>query len=146
MIKIYTDGSYKPKTNQGGYASIVTENNEIIKILYEGYKNTTNNRCELMGVLYALDYYKNPKELEIYSDSNYIVSSINNNYLNQWILEQDSSKKNMDLWVKINSLLYFHNVKFFWIKGHNNNRFNELADCYANIAATVINPKDDIKF
>lgn len=74
MIKIYTDGSYKPTTDQGGYASIITENNEVIKILYQGYIHTTNNRAELMGVLYALEYFKEPKDLEIYSDSSYIVS------------------------------------------------------------------------
>jgi ribonuclease HI len=51
----------------------------------------------------------------------------------------------MDLWIKIVNLLHFHKVKFFWLKGHDNNKFNELADCYANIAAVVINPKEDIK-
>lgn len=144
MIKIYTDGSYKPITNQGGYASVITENDTILKILYKGYINTTNNRSELMGVLYALDYFKVPTELEIYSDSSYIVSSINNNYIEKWISEHDTSKKNLDLWYKISKLLKFHNVKFFWIKGHNNNKFNELADCYANIAATVLNPEEDV--
>ena len=145
MIKIYTDGSYKPTTGQGGYASVITENNVIVKILHQGYTHTTNNRAELMGVLYSLEYFKEPKELEIYSDSSYIVNSINNGHVEKWISEQDGSKKNMDLWCRINKLLHFHNVKFFWIKGHNNNKFNELADCYANISATVINPKEDVK-
>lgn len=81
MIKIYTDGSYKPTTDQGGYASVITKNDQVIKILYEGYIHTTNNRAELMGVLYALEYFKEPKNLEIYSDSSYIVSSINNNHV-----------------------------------------------------------------
>ncbi len=145
MIRIYTDGSYKPTTDQGGYASIITEDDKVIKILYQGYIHTTNNRAELMGVLYSLEYFKEPKNLEIYSDSSYIVSSINNGHVYRWIIEQDDSKKNMDLWIKIVDLLHFHKVKFFWLKGHNNNKFNELADCYANIAAIVINPKEDIK-
>lgn len=145
MIKIYTDGSYKPTTKQGGYASVIIENDKIIKILYQGYIHTTNNRTELMGVLYALEYFKEPTQIEIYSDSSYIVSSINNGHVNRWIAEQDDSKKNMDLWRKINQLLHFHQVKFFWVKGHNHNEFNELADCYANIAAMVINPKEDIR-
>lgn len=146
MIRIYTDGSYKPTTDQGGYASVITEDDKVIKILYKGYIHTTNNRAELMGVLYALEYFKEPKDLEIYSDSSYIVSSINNSHVNRWITEQDDSKKNMDLWVRINDLLCFHNVRFFWVKSHNNNEFNELADCYANIAATVINPEEDVRF
>lgn len=81
MIRIYTDGSYKPTTNQGGYGVVITENNSIQKILYYGYKNTTNNRMELLAVLTALQYFDKPTEFEIYSDSSYIVSSINNGYL-----------------------------------------------------------------
>lgn len=83
MYKIYTDGSYKPSTNQGGYSAIITENDQVIKILYYGYVNTTNNRSELRGVLNALKYFKQPVEIEIYSDSAYIVNSINNGYLEQ---------------------------------------------------------------
>ena len=81
MIKIYTDGSYKPTTDQGGYASIITENDQVIKILYNGYIHTTNNRAELMGILYALEYFKDSTELEIYSDSSYIINSINNGHV-----------------------------------------------------------------
>ena len=143
MYKIYTDGSYKPTTKQGGYAVIITENEQIIKVLYYGYINTTNNRAELQGVLNALKYFEYSTEMEIYSDAAYIVTSINNGYLEQWIQNCDETKKNMDLWQEIYQLIHFHNVKFFWIKGHNNNEFNELADCYANIAASVINPEQD---
>ena len=83
MYKIYTDGSYKPTTKQGGYAVIITENEQIIKVLYYGYINTTNNRAELQGVLNALKYFKYSAEMEIYSDSAYIVNSINNGCLEQ---------------------------------------------------------------
>lgn len=83
MIKVYTDGSYKPTTDQGGYASIITDNDNVVKILYQGYIHTTNNRTELMGVLYALEYFKTPTQLEIYSDSSYIVSSVNNGYVDK---------------------------------------------------------------
>lgn len=143
MIRIFTDGSYKSSTNKGGYASIITENDKIIKILNYGYINTTNNRMELLGVLNALLYFKHPTNLEIYSDSSYIVNSINNGYVYQWLFENDNTKKNMDLWIKIVEQLNIHNVKFFWVKGHNNHEFNELADLYANISAIVINPETD---
>lgn len=144
MIKIFTDGSYKPTLNQGGYASIITENNNIIKVLNYGYKNTTNNRMELLGVLSALMYFTVPTKMEIYSDSSYIVNSINNGYVYQWIFEDDSTKKNMDLWIQIVKQLELHDVKFFWVKGHNNHEFNELADCYANISSIVLNPETDV--
>lgn len=58
MIKIYTDGSYKPSTNQGGYASIIINDDKIVKILQQGYINTTNNRMEIMGVLKALEFLR----------------------------------------------------------------------------------------
>ena len=143
MIKVFTDGSYKPSTNKGGYASIITENDKIVKILNYGYIDTTNNRMELLGVLNTLLYFKHPTNLEIYSDSSYIVNSINNGYVYQWLFENDNTKKNMDLWIKIVEQLNIHNVKFFWVKGHNNHEFNELADLYANISAIVINPETD---
>ena len=97
MVRVYTDGSYKPKTDQGGYASIITLDGELIKILQKGYRHTTNNRTELMGVLYALEYFDEPTEMEIYSDSSYVVNSINNDYLDKWINDNDVTKKNMDL-------------------------------------------------
>lgn len=143
MYKIYTDGSYKPSTNQGGYAAIITKDQQIIKILYYGYINTTNNRMELMGLLSALQYFNTPQNIEIYSDSAYVVNSINQKHVFNWIKDNDTTKKNLDLWKLICELIKFHNVKFFWVKGHNNNYFNELADCYANNAAIVINPKED---
>lgn len=145
MIKVYTDGSYKPSTDQGGFASIITENDEILRIIHKGFIHTTNNRMELYGILSALEYFLEPTEFEIYSDSTYVVNSINRNFVGKWLLESDESKKNMDLWSKIETLMKKHSVKFKWIKGHNNNTFNELADLYANISAIIINPEEDVK-
>ena len=144
MIKIYTDGSYKPSINCGGYSAVITHNDLVIKVLHEGFKNTTNNRMEIMGVLEALKYYKTPMEIEIYSDSSYVVNSINEKHLDRWVAEDDKTKKNMDLWSQIYPLLKLHKVKFIWVKGHNDNEFNELADLYANNSAIVLNPKIDL--
>ena len=112
MIKIYTDGSYKPSINCGGYSAVITHNDLVIKVLHEGFKNTTNNRMEIMGVLEALKYYKTPMEIEIYSDSSYVVNSINEKHLDRWVAEDDKTKKNMDLWSQIYPLLKLHKVKF----------------------------------
>ena len=145
MVKIYTDGSYKPSINCGGYSAVITHNDLVIKVLHEGFKNTTNNRMEIMGVLEALKYFKTPMNIEIYSDSSYVVNSINERHLHKWIEDNDTTKKNMDLWIEVYRLLRKHRVNFFWVKGHDDNEFNELADLYANNSATVLNPKIDLK-
>lgn len=138
MYECWTDGSYKLLTNTGGYSAIITKNNQIIKVLYRGYKNTTNNRMELYGVLAVLQWFHNPTEITIYSDSQYIVESIIHNRVNQWIENKDDSKKNMDLWNQIVKLLKYHTVTFKWVKGHNNNEMNEFSDMLAQHAAECL--------
>lgn len=80
MYTIYTDGSYQNSIKAGGYAAIIIHEGNIVKKLYQGYKNTTNNRMELMAVKAALEYFKEPEEIEIYSDSQYVISSIVNGH------------------------------------------------------------------
>lgn len=82
MINIYTDGSYKDSIKTGGHSAIIIQDDKIISKIYRGMKNTTNNRQELYGVIKGLNYFTNPTEIIIYSDSNYIVNTINNGYLN----------------------------------------------------------------
>lgn len=78
MYTIYTDGSYQDSIKAGGYAAIIIHEGNVVKKLYQGYKNTTNNRMELMAVLAALQYFDFPETIEIYSDSQYVVNNINN--------------------------------------------------------------------
>ena len=145
MYTVYTDGAYSSSTDCGGCSAIIIENDTIIKKLYRGYKNTTNNRCELRAVLMALEYFKEPETLEIYSDSSYVVNSINNKHVFRWFEQQDYSKKNLDLWFKIVELLEFHNVVFHWVKGHNDNEMNCMADLYAVHSSQCLNlPVDEI--
>ena len=80
MYTIYTDGSYKPTRDAGGYASVILNDDKVEKILAQGYIHTTNNRMELLGLLSALKYFEEPKDLQIYSDSSYVVTSINKNH------------------------------------------------------------------
>lgn len=143
MYTIYTDGSYQSSINAGGYATVIIKEGEIIKRLYKGYKNTTNNRMELMGVLEALQYFKTPTKMKIYSDSQYVVSSINNGHAKKWFEQQDFSKKNLDLWHDILDLLEFHDVEFQWVRGHANNQYNELCDHLAVHAAQCLNLPED---
>lgn len=101
---------------------------------------------ELMGVLETLKFFSQPVEILIYSDSQYIVRSVNDGHLERWIKTQDETKKNMDLWNEIYKLLQFHSVCFKWVKGHNKDEYNELADLLAQHAATCMNLNFDNGF
>lgn len=145
MYEIYTDGAYMSSINCGGCSAIIVHEGNVVKKLYQGYKNTTNNRMELQGVLMALEYFDNPEEIIIYSDSAYVVNNINQKNVYKWFEEQDYSKKNLDLWFKLLDLLSLHNVIFHWVKGHNDNLYNNIADLYATHACTCLNlPIDEI--
>lgn len=139
----YTDGSYQDSIKAGGWASIILKDNKIFKKLYQGLKYTTNNRCELIGVIETLQYFENPVNIIIYSDSQYVVNSINGGYVFKWIKESDISKKNFDLWFKLVDLLDYHNVTMKWVKGHESNKYNNLADLYCTHSATCLNIPED---
>ena len=141
----YCDGSFQSSINCGGWSSVIIKDGKIIKKLYQGYTETTNNRMEIMGVLETLKYFKTPVKIKIYSDSQYVINSIVNGHVYKWFENKDFSKKNLDLWFELLDLLEFHNVTFEWVKGHNKNEMNELADKLAVHAAQCLNlPKDEI--
>lgn len=141
----YCDGSFQSSINCGGWSSVIIKDGKIVKKLYQGYSGTTNNRMEIMGVLETLKYFKTPINIKIYSDSQYVINSIINGHVYKWFENKDFSKKNLDLWFELLDLLEFHNVSFEWVKGHNKDEMNELADKLAVHAAQCLNlPKDEI--
>ena len=144
MYEIYTDGAYSSSKDAGGTSAIILKDNKIIQKLYQGYHHTTNNRCEIMATIMALEYFKNPETIKIYSDSSYVVNTINNGWAKKWFEEQDFSKKNLDLWFKLIDLIDFHDVEFVWVKGHADNENNCIADMLAQHAANCLNLKTDI--
>ena len=100
---------------------------------------------EIRAVLETLKYFEQPVKITIYSDSQYVVNSIVDKHIYKWFEEQDFSKKNLDLWFELIDLLEFHNVSFVWIKGHESNELNNLADMLAVHAAQCLNlPNDGI--
>lgn len=110
MYTIYTDGSYKPTTGQGGYASIIIQDGEVQTILTQGFINTTNNRMELLGLLSALKHFDEPIKAEVFSDSSYVVNSITQGHYKTWLKNKDESKKNLDIWDEIADWLAFHDI------------------------------------
>lgn len=136
----YTDGSYQDSVGAGGCASVILdENNKVIKIICDGFKETTNNRMEIRGVLNVLDYFKQPTKIEIISDSQYVINSITEGHVKRWFREKDFNKKNLDLWFKLLDLIDFHKVSFTWVKGHNGNKWNEFADILAVTSSKCLN-------
>ena len=141
----YTDGSYQASVKAGGWSSIIlNEKEEVVDILYQGFTHTTNNRMELRAVLETLRHFKVPTEIEIISDSQYVVNSIVEGSAEKWVMDSDTSKRNFDLWFEIVDLLHFHKVTFRWVKGHNGNKWNEEADKWCTFAAQCYNIPRDI--
>ena len=134
MIKIYTDGSSRGNPGPGGYG-IVLLYKDNRKEISQGYKLTTNNRMELTAVIKALEAIKNDKmEIKIYSDSKYVVESIEKGWIWNWEKKNFKKKLNSDLWKVLIPLYKKFNVKFKWVKGHAGNIENERCDELANLA------------
>jgi ribonuclease HI len=135
-ITIYTDGSSRGNPGPGGYGAILMYGDKR-KELSAGYRKTTNNRMELMGVIAALEALKKPGlTITIYTDSQYIVKALNEGWLNKWLATNFSGgKKNKDLWVRFYNLFKQHKIKFVWVKGHANNPYNNRCDVLATTAA-----------
>ena len=137
LVQIYTDGACSGNPGKGGYGTILTakDENGIIhtKELTAGYINTTNNRMELMAVIVGLEALKKPCEVEITSDSKYVVDAFNQKWIDGWIKKgwRSSNKqpvKNVDLWKRLLKAKEPHTVKFIWIKGHAGHEYNERCD------------------
>ena len=138
MIKIYTDGSCLENPGNGGWAAIINDNGEIKKI-YGNEKNTTNNRMELMAPINALKNINSDKEINIFTDSQYvklgITEWINTWVKNKWKNSKKEEVKNKDLWIELYNLNKSLNVKWNWVKAHAGDPLNEEVDLLAKKAA-----------
>ncbi|MFP5042562.1 ribonuclease HI [Parasediminibacterium sp. JCM 36343] len=136
QLIIYTDGSSRGNPGPGGYG-IVMQWGEQTKEFSQGFRFTTNNRMELMGVIVALESLtKKNIPLTIYTDSQYIVNSVEKRWLDGWIkTDFKGGKKNKDLWLRYYKLSRDFKIKFVWVKGHANNAMNNRCDILATTAA-----------
>ena len=140
MIKIYTDGSCLKNPGNGGWAAIINDDGDI-KRVSGSEKNTTNNRMELMAPLNALKGMDPNKEIEIYTDSQYVKLGITewiNTWLkNSWKTSKKEDVKNKDLWVELYNLNKSLNINWNWVKAHAGNPMNEEVDLMAKKAANL---------
>ena len=134
MINIYTDGSSRGNPGPGGYGIVMLYKGQR-KELSQGYRLTTNNRMELMAVIKALEALKNDKiDITIYSDSKYVVESIEKGWIWNWEKKNFKKKLNSDLWKTFIPLYKKFKIKFKWVKGHSGDVENERCDELANKA------------
>ena len=130
-VTIYTDGACSGNPGPGGWGAILMYGSKK-KELSGGELSTTNNRMELISVITALEALKEPCEVTLYTDSQYVANAINNGWLKTWQQKGWKKKggevKNPDLWIKLVPLLEAHKITFEWIKGHSDNEFNNRCD------------------
>lgn len=134
-VKIYTDGACSGNPGPGGWGAILIYN-DVKKEISGGQKDTTNNQMELQAVIESLKLLKEECNIEIYSDSAYVVNAFEQKWIPNWIKNnwRNSAKKpvkNKEQWLELISLLEKHTYTFIKVKGHsdneNNNRCDELA-------------------
>ena len=145
-IDIYTDGSSRGNPGPGGYG-IVMISGEYRKELAQGFRLTTNNRMELLAVIIALEQIKDKgHDVLVTSDSKYVVDSVVKGWLFNWKKKSFKGKKNTDLWKRFLKIYSSHNIKFKWVKGHNNNIENERCDSLAVQASQKDNLPPDLNY
>ena len=131
-VTIYTDGACSGNPGPGGYGAILMYGQHK-KELSGGDPNTTNNRMELMGVITALKALNRPCQVDLYTDSQYVVNAIEKGWAkkwqaNGWMRNKKDKALNPDLWQSLLNLLEFHQVTFHWVKGHAENPYNNRCD------------------
>jgi ribonuclease HI len=127
-ITIFTDGAASGNPGPGGYGVVLISGKHRLE-KSGGFRLTTNNRMELLAVIVGLESLKIPgSKVVIYTDSKYVADSVEKGWVFQWEKKSFSKKKNPDLWIRFLKAFRKHNVKFVWIKGHANNKENEICD------------------
>ena len=138
-ITIFTDGSCLGNPGPGGYAAILISG-EHRRELSEGFSGTTNNRMEMRAVIAALESLKQPSDVEIHTDSQYVKNAFTNGWLKSWLKNgwKTAAKqpvKNQDLWKRMLALTQPHAITWRWVRGHSGHPENERCDQLARAAA-----------
>lgn len=138
-IFLYTDGAASGNPGPGGYGAVL-RCGELRKEISGGFALTTNNRMELLAVIKGLEAIRWQRaDVEVWSDSQYVVKAVTEGWLENWILKDWKKVKNPDLWRRFVPLYRAHNVTFHWLKGHAGHPENERCDAMA-VAAYKAGP------
>lgn len=141
-VVIYTDGACSGNPGPGGWGSILMYK-ENKKEIFGAKKDTTNNIMELTAVIEGLKLLKYPCEVDLYSDSAYVVNSFEQGWIDNWVKNnwKTASKapvKNQELWQELYNLTKIHKVQFHKVKGHSDNEWNNRCDELARNAINTI--------
>ena len=144
-ITLYTDGSARGNPDgPGGYGSIIQyidSKGQLHEREYSGgFKKTTNNRMELLAAIVGLEALTRPCQVELYSDSQYLIRAFNDHWIDGWIKKgwkrgKNEPVKNKDLWQRLLEACRMHEITFIWVKGHDGHPENERCDQLATGAA-----------
>lgn len=140
-VILFSDGSSRGNPGPGGYGTILRytdQKGEVHELeLTEGFKETTNNRMELMGVIAGLEALNRPCEVHVVTDSQYVVKAFNEHWIDAWLRTnwKKGTVKNIDLWERLLKAKEPHSVTFEWVKGHAGHPENERCDKLATQSA-----------
>ncbi len=148
-VTVYTDGACSGNPGPGGYG-VILQYGKHTKELSGGFRNTTNNRMEMMGVIAGLSALKEPCEVTVVTDSRYVADAIEKGWVRRWeakgwMRNKEEKALNVDLWRRLLKLLEKHRVTFTWIRGHNHHPHNERCDRLAVAAAAQPDLPKDIR-
>lgn len=149
-VIIHTDGACKGNPGPGAYGAVLTYGKHR-KELAAGYRLTTNNRMELRGAIAALEFLREPCEVELHSDSKYLVQAITEKWLagwqrRGWLTADKKPVKNQDLWQQLLTAMAPHKIRWLWVKGHAGHAENERCDELANLAVLAHPLAEDVGF
>ena len=149
-VIIHTDGACKGNPGPGAYGAVLTYGKHR-KELAAGYRLTTNNRMELRGAIAALEFLREPCEVELHSDSKYLVQAITEKWLagwqrRGWLTADKKPVKNQDLWQQLLTAMAPHKIRWLWVKGHAGHTENERCDELANRAVLAHPLVEDVGF
>lgn len=139
FVTLVTDGACKGNPGPGGWACLL-RCNSTEKIIVGGQaESTTNNRMELLAVIKGFESLKEPVEVEVVTDSLYIVQTFKNNWISKWQnngwMTNSGPVKNQDLWKRLVQVALPHLVRWTWVKGHSGHEDNEKVDALAQAEA-----------
>ena len=151
-VILYSDGSSRGNPGPGGYGTILqyTDRAGVLheKEISEGFRNTTNNRMELMGVIAGLEALVKPCSVDVWSDSQYVIKAFNDHWIDGW--KKRGWKKadgkpvlNEELWKRLLLAAEPHEITWHWVKGHDGHPENERCDALATAAADALSSDEE---